>query len=165
MRKLYISTIRPHLDYCSQLWAPKEGPLLDKMGRILYNYTKLIPEIRNLPYEELLKRMNLTSIQTRFDRYKCIYTRKSILGIVPNNGLELKSGMQDSNGPMIKMKTKKDMSKLRSDSFEVRGVDIFNALPKDLRDMETSAEIFKSHLDTFLELIPDRPRIGNGSNI
>ena len=25
LRKMWVSLIRPHIDYCSQRWAPKEG--------------------------------------------------------------------------------------------------------------------------------------------
>ena len=39
------------MEYCTQLQAPKEGPYLDKIEKI-YNFTKMIPEIRNLDYPD-----------------------------------------------------------------------------------------------------------------
>ena len=33
MKQMYISFIRPQLDYCSQLWCPSEGPLMDRTER------------------------------------------------------------------------------------------------------------------------------------
>ena len=56
------------------------------------------------------------------------------------------------------------MSTLRSNTFSVRGADVFNALPKDLRELETSMENYKGKLDKFLGLIPDVPRLGRGTN-
>ena len=52
LKKMWVSLIRPHIDYCSQLWSPGEGPLLDSIERLQYDYTKLSPETRNLTYTE-----------------------------------------------------------------------------------------------------------------
>ena len=63
MRQIYISLIRPHLDYCAQLWAPSEGPSLDKIEKILYDFTKNVPDIRHMSYEDRLKSMRIQSVQ------------------------------------------------------------------------------------------------------
>ena len=55
MKKMFNSLIRPHLDYCAQLWAPMEGPSLDKLENVLKNYTKLILELKHLKYSDRLK--------------------------------------------------------------------------------------------------------------
>ena len=59
MRQMYISTIRPHIDYCSQLWGPGEGPQLDKLEKLQAYYTRLIPAIRDMPYIERLKKLKI----------------------------------------------------------------------------------------------------------
>ena len=33
MRSIYISLVRPSLDYCSQIWGLAEGPLMDKLEK------------------------------------------------------------------------------------------------------------------------------------
>ena len=63
MRQIVISLILPHMDYCAQLWAPSKGPSLDKLEKKLYDYTKYVPEIRNMSYEDRLKAMKLQSVQ------------------------------------------------------------------------------------------------------
>ena len=136
MRKLFISSIHPHLDYCFQLWAPKEGPLLDKLENILYFYTKLVPELRNLDYDQRLRMMRLTSVQRRYDRYRCIYVRKCLLGMVSDNGIKLRKDDNSRNGCIVDTRTKKGMNSLRVNSFSVRGPDVFNSLPKDLRELQ-----------------------------
>ena len=55
---------------------------------------------------------------------------------------------------------KKGMSVLRWDSLTVRGPELWNCLPADLREISLSKETFKHKLDEFLELIMDEPRIG-----
>jgi len=55
MRRMYTVLIRQNIDYCSQLWSPEKGPLMDKLEKVQSNFTKLIPFIRNLDYYECLK--------------------------------------------------------------------------------------------------------------
>ena len=40
MRHMYNSLVQPHMDYCVQLWAPPEGPEMDKLENITRNYTQ-----------------------------------------------------------------------------------------------------------------------------
>ena len=70
MRQIFISLIRLHMDYCAQLWAPQEGPYLDKLEKLVYDYTKMIPEIHDLPNYERLSKTRLQSAQRRYERYK-----------------------------------------------------------------------------------------------
>ena len=58
---------------------------------------------------------------------------------------------------------RKDENKIRKTSFQSLGPCLFNALPKDLRSLQDSMDTFKLKFDKFLELIPDRPRFGEGT--
>ena len=42
MLTLLKSIVQPKLDYCSQLWGPPEGPLLDSLGKNQWDFTRLI---------------------------------------------------------------------------------------------------------------------------
>ena len=160
---MYIALIRPHFDYCAQLWAPREGPLLDKLEKVLAYYSKLAPEIRHLDYEDRLKALKISSIQRRYDRYRVLYTRKSLMGIVPDLGFQVNHDVSHRNGLKIKIPSKIGMSLLRQNSFTVRGPEVFNSLPKDLREIDSSMEVYKNKLDAFLSLLNDSPRISHGS--
>ena len=98
MRQIFISLIRPHMDYCAQLWAPSEGPGLDKLENFLYDYSKYVPEIRNMSYEDRLKAMRLQLVQRRYDRYRIIYTRKCALGLVPDCNITMRRDATQRNG-------------------------------------------------------------------
>ena len=165
MRQIFISLIRPHMDYCAQLWAPSEGPMLDKLEKILYDYTKYIPEICNLSYERRLKAMKLQSVQRRYDGYRILYTRKCALDLVPNCNIIIRRDATYRNGTMMEVPPLKGMSKLRRDCFMVRGPELFNCIPSYLRDTEVSIDTLKTKLDEFLSLIPDSPRIDVGSKL
>ena len=121
MRQIFISLVRPHMDYRAQLWAPKEGPLLDKLEKLVYDYTKLIPEIRNLPYDERLTKMRLQSAQRRYERYSIIYTRKCITGSVPNIGISVRRDSKDRNGTKLEIPLSKETSSMRRNSIHIRG--------------------------------------------
>ena len=92
MRQIYVSVVRPHLDYCSQLWGPSEGPLLDRLEKTQSYFTRLIPSIRDKNYSERLKILNISTIQRQYDRYRIMYVRKILLDSVPNPGLRIRRG-------------------------------------------------------------------------
>ena len=87
MKKIYIAQVRPILDYCVQLWGPVEGPLMDKLEKVQYHFTNLIPELRNFDYKTRLSKLKMLSVQRRIDRYRILYTWKIMNGDTPNCGL------------------------------------------------------------------------------
>ena len=105
------------MDYCTQLWMPQEGPYLDKIENIIYNFIKMIPEIRNLDYPEELSRLRLQSTQRRYERYSVIYTRICISGLVPIIGISIRREDLSRNVTTLKVPITKDMSYIRRNSF------------------------------------------------
>ena len=79
--KLYKSLIRPHLDYAIQAWSPyleKDKKSLENVQR---RATKLIPSLRDLPYEERPAKLNLTTLETRRARADLLQTFRIITNI------------------------------------------------------------------------------------
>ena len=62
---LYKTIVRPHLEYCIQAWRPYRKKDIDTLERIQRRATKMIPELRDLSYEERLKECGLTTLETR----------------------------------------------------------------------------------------------------
>ena len=55
---IYKTYVRPHLEYCIQVWSPhlqKDKACLEKIQRIA---TKMVKGLKTLPYETKLKRWN-----------------------------------------------------------------------------------------------------------
>ena len=48
---LYKPIVMPHLEYCKQAWRPYHKDT-DTLERIQRRATKMIPELRDLSYEE-----------------------------------------------------------------------------------------------------------------
>ena len=164
LKKMWVTIIRPIIDYGSQVWSPLEGVDMDRIEKLQYNFTKLIPEIRGLSYEERLKKLNLSSLQRQFERYKIFYTWKVLQGIVPGCGIKVRSEWNSRNGLKLEVNRTGDdrIGRLRDQSFQISAPKIWNSLPIFLRNLETSSKsIFKTNLDNYLRTIPDCPRVGS----
>ena len=62
---LYKAIVRPHLEDCIKAWNPHLRKYVDMLEKIQRRATKLIPELRDLTYEERLKECELTTLETR----------------------------------------------------------------------------------------------------
>ena len=49
---MYKAIVRPHLEYCIQAWRPYRKKDIRTLERIERRATKMIPELRDLSYEE-----------------------------------------------------------------------------------------------------------------
>ena len=123
MKKMFVTYVRHHLDYCSQLWAPTERPKKDKLEKFQYYYTSIMSELRNLTYEDRLKKMCITSLQRRYDRYHIFYMWKLLHGIVPNFGIKEVSGVGSRQGLNFEIpKTPENRwGTLKDKSFQILG--------------------------------------------
>ena len=62
---LYKAMVRPHLEYCNQVWGPFNQADRKLVERVQRRATRLVPELRSLPYEERLRKLNLPSLKNR----------------------------------------------------------------------------------------------------
>ena len=62
---MYKAIVRPYLEYCIQAWNPHLRKDIDMLEKLQRRATKLIPGLRDLRYEERLKKCGLTTLETR----------------------------------------------------------------------------------------------------
>ena len=132
-----------------------------KIEKVLRDFSKRVPGLRNLCYWERLQSMGMNSMQRRLERYRIIYIWKIMEGFVPNCGL-LWSSTDDRRGRLCEvpiLKGNKEVQKCRRQSFQMAGPRVWNSLPRNVRNVKNCGiEHFKEALDSFLSKVPDEPK-------
>ena len=148
---LYKAIVRPHLEYCIQAWSPYLRKDIDMLEKIQRRATKLIPELRDLRYEERLKECGLTTLETRRLRGDQIEVFKILNGyenIDSNIFFEIKKSKitRGHNFTLVKKQSRLDVRKY---SFSQRTINAWNKLSTDCVHA-TSVNVFKNRIDKYL---------------
>ena len=152
--KLYLALVRPHMDYAVQFWCPYYRMDIDSLERVQRRMTKMIHNIRNLPYEERLKSLGLHSLERRRVRGDMIEVYKWVSGI--NKG-KMEDVLKLSNNEITRTNGfKLDKFRFRKDIgkhwFGNRVVDMWNRLPSAIVGSGTLGS-FKTKLDRHMEVL------------
>ena len=152
---LYNALVRPHLEYCVQCWSPYYKKDIEKLEGVQRRMTKLIPRLRNKPYEERLNELNLFSLTKRRCRGDLIEVFKIIKGI-ENMDMEKyftidTSNITRNNG--YKIVGKRFQTNEAKRFFFNRVVNVWNGLPSNVIDCSTT-DVFKKRLDVYLAANP-----------
>ena len=121
---LYKAIVRPHLEYCIQAWRPYRKMDIDTLERIQRRATKIIPELRDLSYEECLTECGLTTLEKRRLRGDQIEVFKILNGYENIDTDMFFSLKKDSRNRGREVKLVKDQCRLdiRTYSFSQRTV-------------------------------------------
>ena len=162
MLLLFKMLILPVLEYCSVLWSPQDVGSIQKLESVQWSFVRKIWSNVESDYWLRLKSFNMYSLQRRRERYRIIYIWKVIEGHVPNVNNKINSIQHARLGrkcQLPKIPSGK-LGKIREASLVFNGAQLFNVLPKPLRDMSgVSLDSFKRALDQFLNTVPDEPQI------
>ena len=148
---LYKAIVRPHLEYCIQAWRPYRKKDIDTLERIQRRATKMIPELRDLSYEERLKECGLTTLETRRLRGDQIEVFKILNGYENIDRNMFFSLKKDSRTRGHEVKLVKDQCRLdiRKHSFSQRTINEWKKLSTDCVTA-SSVNMFKNKVDTYI---------------
>ena len=149
-KQLYVSIVRPHLEYAAPVWNPHVKKMIILLENVQRRATKLLTSLKDLPYKDRLKKMNLPTLQYRRYRGDMIEVYKMTHGISDvQNILKLRADNQINREStahpfsIVKEKFKKDIRKF---FFKERVTDQWNNLPLNVVTAPT-LNTFKNRLD------------------
>ena len=150
---LYKSIVRPLLEYCIKAWRPYRKKDIDTLERIQRRATEMIPELRDLSYEERLKlkECGLTTLETRRLRGDHIEVFKILNGyenIDRNMFFSLKKDSR-TRGHEVKLVNDQCRLDIRKHSISHRTITKWNKLSTDCVNA-SSVNMFKNKVDTYL---------------
>ena len=78
--KLFKALVRPHIEYANTAWNPTKMKDIIAIENVQRRATKYLPILKNMTYEESLKKFNLPTLQYRRMREDLIETYKILRG-------------------------------------------------------------------------------------
>jgi len=149
MVKLYKSLVRPHLEYGIQAWRPhfeKDKNALEKVQRRM---TRMIADLKDLPYESRLKRIGITTLETRRLRGDLIEMFKIIKGKEDIEETYFNRRIGNTRGHEFKLYKGSVRTDIRKFSFFQRSVNEWNKLTEKVLHQE-NVDGFKRELDSWM---------------
>lgn len=163
MLTLWKSTIQSRLDYCSQLYSPNSQGEIRQLEEVQRSFTANIQGMEGLNYRERLKALRLYSQERRRERYTIILIWKISMGLVGGYNLSISDHGRRGKLCDVKEIPRSAPVQVRNAveaSLKVKGVKLFNILPKEIRNFSSEkVDAFKHKLDNYLSTIPDEPTI------
>ena len=146
---LFKTLVRPHLEYGNLIWGPFNRADQRLIERVQRRATKLVRELRHLPYQERLRRLKLPSLYHRRRRGDVIAIFQILTGGVnvrPDQFFE-QAVSSVTRGHALKLLKPQAASRPRRHTLSVRAINDWNALPASVV-LSTSVNIFKARLDS-----------------
>ena len=143
---LYLVFVRPHLEYCVQVWSPYKKKHIKLIERVQRRATKLVPELKNLEYSERLERLGLTTLEERRVRGDMIQTYKFISrkeDIDPSVFFQMAAQRPGKNSKAIFRK--RTRLNVRKNFYSQRSGPVWNKLRNEVVESKKTGTFKKNH--------------------
>ena len=151
--------VRPHLEYCVQVWCPYLAKDIDILEQVQRRATRILRRLSKLPYDTRLLKLGLYSLYCRRQRGDLIEIYKILnryYNVEPSKFFTLSTTVTTRGHPFKLFKHRSRLL-VRHNYFTNRAVNLWNSLPGSVVTAPTVA-IFKRQLDDFWK------NIGYGHN-
>jgi ribonuclease P/MRP protein subunit RPP40 len=149
--KLYKCLIRPRLEYTVQAWRPYLQKDIDLIEGVQRRATKLVVGTKGMSYEERLKFLDMTTLETRRIRGDLIEVFKILKGIEDVKEERFFTREKGcTRGHELKLFKPSCRLDCRKYVFSNRVINMWNNLPSDVIACSTVSS-FKHKIDAFLD--------------
>ena len=129
-KKLYITFVRPHLEYAQAVWSPHLKENIDILEEVQFRATKIVDGLANLDYPERQKKLDLPTLVYRRARgdvievFKHLHTndRKTL----PHHFCRHKRTSRIHDHQLVTIKPKDGTRGLQTNSFYYRVIRTWN---------------------------------------
>ena len=111
-KTMYVSLVRPHLEYAVSVWKPRLRRDIDALERVQKRALRIPYELQRLDgYNERLSAVGLTTLEVRRDRGDLIQTYKLIKGLeqVDNQCIPKSAPHLETSGPASALRGKNNL--------------------------------------------------------
>ena len=153
LMKLFITYIRPAVEYASVVWQPRETGAVMQLERVQRCFTRRLFGHQAPSYEERLSLLGVPSLETRRHVTDLIFLFKAIRNLMDMDanlcGIQLLSSNSRGNG--INLCVRGASANYIAKSLCYRAAKLWNDLPADLKTAK-SLPVFKSKLQTHMSI-------------
>ena len=154
LTNLYKSIVRPSVEYCISAWSPHFNKDKVLIERIQHRFTRMIPGMKELTYENRLRKLKLWSLEERRNRTDLLEVYKMFHGLseLPIEKFFDVDRLGKTRGHSLKISKKFSNMDVRKYFFSERVVNRWNLLSEDCVTAQ-SINAFKQKLNKVREIM------------